>query len=115
MYSGSWNFGPNDGDHLTVQEVVARLISIWGKGSWEDLSSPDTLHEAATLRLCCDKARAGLQWYNTLTMDECITMTADWYKAYYTDGGKTIMYPLCCDQIGRYTDCATKRGLPWAT
>ena len=115
IYSGSWNFGPIDGDHLTVQEIVTRLVGAWGKGSWEDLSAPDTLHEAATLRLCCDKARTGLQWYNALTMDECITMTTDWYRAYYTGGRREIMYPLCRDQIWRYTGCAAKRGLPWAT
>src|SRR4030043_182379 len=29
-YSGPWNFGPNDSDHLKVEEVVNSFIEFWG-------------------------------------------------------------------------------------
>ncbi len=54
-YSGPWNFGPDDGSHLTVAEMADRLIKYWGDGSWEDLSAPQALHEAKLLKLCCVK------------------------------------------------------------
>ena len=41
------------------------------------------LHEAKLLKLNCDKAHAELNWHSVLTIDECLQMTADWYKIFY--------------------------------
>jgi CDP-glucose 4,6-dehydratase len=113
-YSGPWNFGPSDADHLTVQKVVSRFIEFWGSGQWEDLSKDnDTLHEATTLRLCCDKAGTFLKWRNALGIDECLKMTAEWYKRYYSEGRKENMYAVCREQIQRYTQTARTQNLAW--
>jgi len=112
-YSGVWNFGPTNEAHVTVGEVVNRFLLAWGGGAWQDLSEPGAVHEAATLRLCCDKAAAQLGWQNSLSLDETIDMTAAWYKVY---GGSQVpqkLYDLCVHQIRDYQDRAKNRGLHW--
>jgi len=112
-YSGPWNFGPDDGSHLTVAEMADRLIKYWGDGSWEDLSAPQALHEAKLLKLCCDKAHAELYWYSALTIDECLQMTANWYKIFYMAKPCDSMYEFCTQQIAGYIERAKKRNLIW--
>lgn len=106
-YSGPWNFGPDDSSHLTVAAMTERLIKYWGSGAWKDLSDPHALHEANLLKLNCDKARAGLDWRSLLTIDECLRMTADWYRKFYAGGRKEGMYPVCVAQIREYEKMTT--------
>ena len=110
-YSGAWNFGPDDGSHLTVAEMADRLIKYWGSGKWDDLSDPQALHEAKLLKLNCDKAHAELNWHSALTIDECLQMTAAWYKKFYTAKPQESMYKFCTKQIAEYAEKAKKRNL----
>ncbi len=110
-YSGAWNFGPENGSHLTVAEMADRLIQYWGDGSWDDLSDPNALHEANLLKLNCDKAHSILNWHSVLTIDECLQMTVDWYQRFYTGNLNADVYALCVEQIHVYMDNATKTRL----
>ena len=103
-YSGAWNFGPENNSHLTVAQMADRLIKYWGSGSWIDLSDPNAVHEANLLKLNCDKAHAELNWYSALTIDECLHMTADWYKKFYSDTGTKDMYQFCVAQVRNYEE-----------
>jgi CDP-glucose 4,6-dehydratase len=103
-YSDAWNFGPEDSSHLTVAEMAERLIKYWGKGSWNDLSDPQSLHEANLLKLNCDKAHAYLHWHSVLTIDECLQMTADWYKEFYSEPQTKDMHQFCLEQIRKYEE-----------
>ena len=105
-YSGTWNFGPDDSSHLTVSEMANRLIRHWGDGSWNDLSSPNALHEAKLLKLNCDKANAELNWHSVLSIDECLKMTAEWYKKYYMKNQSVDVSALCIKQIHDYMENA---------
>ena len=111
--SGGWNFGPAASDHLTVAEIVSRLIGIWGDGCWQDLSESGAVHEAATLRLCCDKAMIHLGWHNALSLEQTIALTAEWYGRYYGNPGGTDMYDFCVRQIQYYTNQAEAGRLSW--
>lgn len=108
-YSGAWNFGPDNSSHLTVAEMADRLIKSWGGGSWTDLSDPRALHEAKLLKLNCDKARAALGWNSVFTINECLQMTADWYKKFYSGGRTEDMYPVCVEQIRKYEEMTMTR------
>ena len=112
-FSGAWNFGPGGADSGSVQEVVDRFIKTWGSGAWADLSDPRAVHEAAALRLCCDKAMDRLGWGNALSLAQNIALTADWYKQYYQNSGKMNMYDACAGQIGYYVDQARSGKLLW--
>ncbi len=101
-YSGPWNFGPDDRSHLTVAAMTDLLIKYWGSGAWEDLSDPHAPHEANLLKLNCDKAHAELNWHRALTIDECLQMTAYWYKAFYSEPSRDSIYEICKQQIALY-------------
>jgi CDP-glucose 4,6-dehydratase len=111
-YSGAWNFGPDDSSHLTVAEMADRLIKYWGSGAWEDLSDPKAPHEAKSLKLCCDKAHAKLNWHSILSIDECLRMTSEWYKMFY-EGPSHEAYKFCTKQIMEYVERAKERKLNW--
>jgi CDP-glucose 4,6-dehydratase len=112
-YSGAWNFGPEESSHLTAAEMTKRLIKYWGEGSWNDLSDPQALHEANLLKLNCDKAHTYLNWHSVLTIDECLQMTAGWYKTFYAGSSNESTYELCTQQIAEYVEIARKRTLMW--
>gem|GEM_PF-3481685 len=78
----------------------------WGDGKWEDLSNPQALHEAKLLKLNCDKAHAELHWHSVLTIDECLQMTADWYKEFYSGTQTKDMHKFCVAQIRKYEEAA---------
>ncbi len=42
------------------------------------------VHEAGLLKLNCEKAQNRLGWLPTLTYEECIALTAQWYRRYYS-------------------------------
>ncbi|SEM54679.1 CDP-glucose 4,6-dehydratase [Syntrophus gentianae] len=108
-YSGAWNFGPDDGSHLTVLALTDLLIKFWGEGVWVDISDSTSPHEAKLLKLNCDKAHAGLNWHNVLTIDECLQMTAQWYQKYYRESQSRDLSALCIEQIRDYMDLAEGR------
>ncbi|MFA4917475.1 MAG: hypothetical protein WC560_12510 [Syntrophales bacterium] len=114
-FSGAWNFGPESEAHLTVAEVVNRFVQAWGAGEWQDLSEPGVVHEAAALRLCCDKAANYLGWRNSLSMEQAIDMTAEWYKMFYINHGNSNIYKFCVEQIRNYTGLAASNNLSWTT
>ncbi len=113
-YSGAWNFGPDDSSHLTVATMADRLIKYWGSGAWDDLSDPKALHEAKLLKLNCDKAHAALKWSSVLTIDECLRMTAEWYKEFYSGTQTKDMHQFCVAQIIKYEGAAVTKSIGYA-
>ena len=94
-YCEGWNFGPNADSITPVWEVAKKVITYYGEGTLKDLSDPNALHEAKLLMLDISKARYRLGWRPRMNIDQCIAMTADWYKRYrYED-----VYQLCKSQI----------------
>jgi CDP-glucose 4,6-dehydratase len=51
-----------------------------------------------------DKAHAELNWHSVLTIDECLQMTADWYKIFYADSSHESTYKFCTQQIAEYVE-----------
>jgi CDP-glucose 4,6-dehydratase len=79
-FSEAWNFGPFSHSNYTVKQVVESIIRYYGKGSWLDLSNSGQLHEANLLMLDISKAVQKLNWNPTLTFEESISYTVDWYS-----------------------------------
>lgn len=79
-FSTPYNFGPLQGDHLQVKELVEIAVNTWGHGTWNDTSDPSQPHEAALLQLDISKAIQDLQWRPKLSAAEAIEWTIDWYK-----------------------------------
>jgi CDP-glucose 4,6-dehydratase len=80
-FAGGWNFGPSPASEVPVRTIVDRLIALWGDGArWAGDGGPHP-HEAAYLRLDCDKARSRLGWAPRLDLNQGLRLTVDWYKA----------------------------------
>jgi CDP-glucose 4,6-dehydratase len=97
-----WNIGPLPGSELTVREVVAQFLALWGSGEWRDVSDRAHPREAQTLRLCIDKALWQLPWRPRWTTDKVLALTADWYRRYLAGGDDMLRISL--DQIAEYEE-----------
>ena len=82
-YSEAFNFGPNSSDALSVEEMVKIAIERWGKGTYEIQLLNNQLHEAGLLKLDISKALKKLDWNPQFSASTAVSLTIDWYKAYF--------------------------------
>ena len=83
-YNGSWNFGPNK-SHVTVQDIIFRLIKIMNIKKKILIKSDKKYKEAGLLSLKINKSKKFLKWKPKLSLVETIKMTAAWYQYYIND------------------------------
>tara|TARA_A100001388_G_C28768952_1_gene502580 strand:- start:30 stop:1085 length:1056 start_codon:yes stop_codon:yes gene_type:complete len=76
----AFNFGPDHLSDITVIDAVEKLSKEWGEGAQYKVENNNFMKEAKLLRLNCDKAHTLLNWKPILNLDQCISMTIDWYK-----------------------------------
>lgn len=97
--AGPWNFGP-EGSVITVGAVVEELANRWGGDvKWEATPDSDAPHETTTLQLTASKAGAELGWHPSISLSDCLDLTADWYKAYCDGASPERLYELTLRQI----------------
>lgn len=84
-FSGAWNFGPENRDIRTVQDLAECIIRNWGTGQLELGPSDPSYHEARLLHLNCDKAMQELKWRPRWDFERTVRETTDWYRS-LTDG-----------------------------
>lgn len=109
---GGWNFGPDGIDNLSVRDVVKLVIKSWGSGVWEDISDPNSPHEAGLLNLDITKSKNGLKWKPVLSVEESVDFTVGWYREFFENGGS--MMSCSVGQLGSYTQKAAKKGAIWS-
>jgi len=97
-YAEAYNFGPKTDNLIDVGTLVNKVIDVYKKGSWKDLSNPNSFHEAKLLALDIDKAKLKLSWKPLLNFNETIEFTVEWYKNYTSQN----VYNLCLEQIEEY-------------
>ena len=85
---------------MPVWDVANMLIAEYGRGTLSKFSGNEKLHEAMLLSLDITKARFRLGWKPSLNLNECIRLTAEWYKSYTS----CDTYELCVKQIKEYVD-----------
>ena len=78
--SSSFNFGPQQDDHISVKDLVLFAIQNWGSGDWVGQSNEKNVHEAGILKLDIERAMKELNWIPKLNSQEAIQLTIDWYK-----------------------------------
>jgi len=81
-FSGAWNFGPYNKNHLSVEELVKRALELLKQGSYE-IRKDCGKHEARLLKLDSNKAKKLLGWQPRLDMKTILEFTFNWYKAFY--------------------------------
>lgn len=79
---GSWNFGPNDEDMKSVEEVVGIITKCLGTGNCV-IEEDQNKHETDILKLNSNKAKKELNWAPKYKLKQAVEETALWYKSYY--------------------------------
>lgn len=98
-FSDSWNFGPELSETLPVSELLNRLQALWGHEiPWHTDTGPH-LHEEASLRLNCHKARTVLGWKSQWNLHDALAKTVEWYKAF---SANRDLQSFTLDQIRMY-------------
>ena len=111
-YAEPWNFGPREMQGVAVEEIVTKLIALWGAGSWEHTGPQNTAEkESHFLRLSWEKAASRLGWKPVYTLDGALGEIAAWFKAYRD---RADMHAVCRDHIAAYVNEARTQGLAWA-
>ncbi len=82
-YAGAWNFGPENKQFLTVEDLTKICIRIWGKGNYTTPDSSHEPHEAKMLQLDISKAKLYLSWRPKLNDVQTFEYTIEWYKRFY--------------------------------
>lgn len=112
----SFNFGPRSEQNATVLQLLSSLAEIWGfSDPNEAYKAVDEIpfHEAGLLKLNIDKAWGYLRWQPTLTYEECVDVTATWYRNVLVDHADA--FSVTQKQIERYSDLAASRQQCWST
>lgn len=98
QYCEGYNFGPTLDAIVPVWDVATMVTKFYGSGGLKDSSNPNALHEAKLLLLDITKARFELDWKPTLTIENSIELTTEWYKRYKNED----VYNLCLEQIKKF-------------
>lgn len=84
-FAEAWNFGPEENNSLSVENVLEIANSIWDKISFEIDTNNNHYHEAGLLSLNIDKAKNKLGWKPKWSNLTSITNTIEWYKEFYSN------------------------------
>lgn len=114
LHGEPFNFGPPASQNHTVLELVKQMSLYWEQVRWEDISETNNgPYESGLLKLNCDKALHFLKWEAVMDFEQTIRMTAEWYKAFYTNTGVSILDTTKA-QIAQYISIAKQKNLKWA-
>jgi len=115
LFSTAWNVGPDKKfGKIKVKTLVPKIIKEWGNGTWT-VKNHDTQkehHEAKMLMLDSSKIKNLLKWYPTLSINEAIKNTTDWYKKYYEKPEDIEEFTL--KQIEEYVKKAKELNIVWS-
>ena len=101
LHGEAFNFGPQAQQNQSVLQLVQQMSKSWSDVRWSECE-PQTsrFYESGLLKLNCDKALHFLNWHAVLDFEETVALTADWYRAYYTD--PNTIRNVTDKQINRY-------------
>lgn len=116
MHGEAFNFGPSPEQSRTVLGLLQDLSKHWKFAKSEDaykITENIPFHEAALLKLNCDKALYYFGWQPTLDYEETVNFIAKWYTAFYQES--LSIADLTRSQLEQYASLANRRGRLWAT
>lgn len=111
-FAGPWNFGPFEGNAITVESLINQMVDRWGRGEVQTSSTiRDQPHEAGLLKLDCSKSHAMLGWQSVWNVEQTIEVTVKWYKSWLNEDH---MLDVTNSQIKSYASDAKKLETVWA-
>ena len=103
-YAGAWNFGPHEDDARSVEWIVQRFCTRWGRKAEYEIDKGEKPHEAHYLKLDCSKSRVQLGWRPKWDLEKAIDSIIDWTVAYKE---KRDLREVCLRQIREYSGTLT--------
>lgn len=100
-YSDRWNFGPEDTNLITVEELTKSVIKCWGDGNYK-IDNSCHPYEAKTLKLDISKARGLLGWKPIYDIYETVDKTINWYKSFYNSLAQKELLNYILREIREY-------------
>ena len=102
-FSGEWNFGPEQDDHICVGDLIALINERLAFHSRAPLKVTDATNESSVeaheLRISSAKARSELAWSPRWNIHKAVEATVDWYVK-HRDG--TDVNSLLENQLQQY-------------
>lgn len=109
-YAEGWNFGPEADDAWPVEQVVNRLVKLWGPGARWTAAGGEHPHEARYLALDCAKARERLGWRPRTRLETALEWIVDWHRRVASgESARTVSL----EQIDRFW--TLEKGSSWAS
>jgi CDP-glucose 4,6-dehydratase len=99
--ASGWNFGPQDSDVRTVEEVLTLTSQCLTGGLQWQVDTSAQPHEARLLKLDCSKSMSLLGWKPQWTLEQALVHTCDWYRYF---SAKRSMDEISQSQITRYSN-----------
>jgi len=107
----AFNLGPKADVIQPVSSLITTFQKYWEQAQWDVKSEDLSKKESSTLKLCCDKALALLNWQAILSFEETVEFTASWYRKFYA--GQDNMLEFSKQQIVKYCRLAAERSMDW--
>ncbi|MDF2924155.1 MAG: rfbG 1 [Paenibacillaceae bacterium] len=98
-FAEAWNFGPGDEDVKSVEWLVRKIGTCWGRQDFYECATGGHPHEAQSLRLDSSKARQALGWLPVWDVKQAVEQTAAWYQAYQRQADMRV---ICLEQLDTY-------------
>ncbi|MFM7087495.1 MAG: CDP-glucose 4,6-dehydratase [Cyanobium sp.] len=95
----AFNFGPSLESNRPVRDLVEAALQHW-PGQWQDLTDPDSPHEAGRLHLQIDLAHHQLGWRPRWSFATTVARTLGWYHAVHH--GHRSAEAACLDDLATY-------------
>jgi CDP-glucose 4,6-dehydratase len=102
-YAGPWNFAPLSGQVWTVEEMVNKVITLWGQGNYK-IAEDSHFHEAQCLQLDCSKAMIELGWRPRYDLEQALDLTIAWYRQFYSRRSSSALMDFTLAQINQYEE-----------
>ena len=99
--ASGWNFGPQDSDVRTVEDVLKLTSQCLTGGLQWQVDTRAQPHEARLLKLDCSKAILLLGWKPQWGLEQALAHTCDWYSR---ASAKRSMDEISQSQITRYSN-----------
>ena len=81
MHGEAFNFGPSGDTNYNVSYLVNEISKQWSNAKFFTKNDfKEKIYEAGLLKLNCDKSLHFLGWKPTLSFEETVSFTANWYK-----------------------------------
>lgn len=97
--TGAWNFGPENTDFSTVQDLLNMSLEYFDDAKVV-YQADYQKHETQMLKLKIDKAKNELNWKPVYTTREAVEKTMEWYSLFFED--RTRLYDFTKMQIEEY-------------